>query len=61
MQHFGIDSLDGTPKQNTYDADIGDIKQMLEYIMSEATCVVHSFIDTDLPTIPETGCMSEMW
>ena len=58
MKHFGIDSLDGTPKQNTYDGDIGDSKQMLEYIMSEATRVVHSFTDTDLPTIPESGYQS---
>ena len=58
MNHFGIDSLDGAPTHNSYRGDIGDSKQMREYILSEAACVVKKFTDTDLPTIPETGYQS---
>ena len=59
MNHFGMCALDGIPVKNFYSGDIGDAKQMREYILSEATCVVKKFTDTNLPSIPETWYQSD--
>ena len=58
MDHFGMDSLEATLTQNNYYGDIGDQKQMKDYILSEAMTIVKKCTATDFPSIPEVGYQS---
>ena len=49
LQHFGMMSIDSEPAVNTYSGNIGNQKEMCEFVLYEAK----SFLQDNLDLVPQ--------
>ena len=58
LKHFGMTSTDSEPTINVYGGNVGDQKDMSEYILSEAKSFLHDYLDLSTPVLPDYGLQS---